>query len=178
MALFAEQGFAVTTVPQIAERAGLTTRSFFRWYPDKREVLFSGEDELPEIVTRVFADAPAHLEPLEVVRYGFRVVLDDHLTKLRPDFVARWRIIQTDEGLQERQSRKLALLREGARRGFLDRGLGRPDAELAARIAVSVYDAVVERWLSNEGRTFAEVGDEVIDSLHELLEGAARTAGR
>ena len=45
--LFAEHGYDEVTVTQIAERAGITRRSYFRYFPDKREVLFGGSDQLP-----------------------------------------------------------------------------------------------------------------------------------
>lgn len=169
MDLFAEQGFAATTVPQIAARAGLTTRSFFRWYPDKREVLFSGEDELPGLVARVFAEAPPGLEPMEVVQYGFRAVLNDRFEHLRPELLARWVIVQTDEGLRERHVGKLTILREAAERGFLDRGLGALDAELAGRLAVTLYDVIVERWLTQHDQPLVQVSDAVFASMHGLL---------
>lgn len=175
MALFAEQGFAATTVPQIADRAGLTTRSFFRWYPDKREVLFAGEEELPGVVARVFADAPPDLAPLDVVRHGFRAVLDIRLESLKPELLARWRIIRTDEGLRERHSRKLAILFEAAARGFRDRGLGPLDADLAGRLAVMIYDHTAERWLAQDARSFADISDEVCDALGALAGVSAST---
>jgi len=62
MELFTEQGFAETTVPQITARAGLTTRTFFRHFTDKREVLFAGEEELPVLVARLAAEAPSALD--------------------------------------------------------------------------------------------------------------------
>src|SRR6202020_2807561 len=64
--LFTRQGFAATTVPQKAQEAGLPTRPFFRHFPDKREVLFGG-DEIPRLVTRLLADAPASLAPMTLI---------------------------------------------------------------------------------------------------------------
>ena len=64
--LFTEQGFAETTVPQITAKAGLTTRTFFRYFADKREVLFSNDEEAAELAARMIAEAPAHLTPMEI----------------------------------------------------------------------------------------------------------------
>lgn len=70
--LFLEQGFAETTVPQITARAGLTTRTFFRHFADKREVLFAVEEEIPGLVARLVAEAPASFWPDEVDRVRTR----------------------------------------------------------------------------------------------------------
>ena len=114
--LFLEQGFAATTVPQITDRAGLTTRSFFRYYVDKREVLFAGEDELPAVVTQT----------------------------------ARW------------------AASSASARSFRDRGLPSPDAELAAHLAVCVFQTALERWLIDEGQTFETISNDVLDALPRL----------
>ena len=57
--LFDEQGYEATTVAEIAERAGLTKRTFFRYFSDKREVLFSGSQELQRLWLEGLAAAPA-----------------------------------------------------------------------------------------------------------------------
>src|ERR1700760_3572428 len=73
--LFAAQGFAATTVPQITARAGLTTRTFFRHFADKREVIFGGE-EIPAMATRLIAEAPPSLDPAAVIIEGLRTVAE------------------------------------------------------------------------------------------------------
>src|SRR3979490_381159 len=65
--LFDEQGYEATTVAEIAERAGLTERTFFRYFSDKREVLFSGSHELQRLWLEGVAAAPADATPLAVV---------------------------------------------------------------------------------------------------------------
>src|SRR3954466_542856 len=70
MALYAERGFENTTVAEIAERAGLTERTFFRHFADKREVLFAGSSELQERMVQAVDDAPESLPPVDVVAAG------------------------------------------------------------------------------------------------------------
>src|SRR5215471_19817634 len=70
LALYAEQGFEQTTVAEIAARAGLTERTFFRHFADKREVLFYGMDMARDLLTRTVADAPASAAPMDAVRAG------------------------------------------------------------------------------------------------------------
>src|SRR6516162_2681459 len=65
--LYAERGFEQTTVAEIAERAGLTERTFFRYFTDKREVLFWGQGALQEIYVSTIADAPDSAAPIEAV---------------------------------------------------------------------------------------------------------------
>ncbi|MDQ6790316.1 MAG: TetR family transcriptional regulator, partial [Candidatus Dormibacteraeota bacterium] len=67
LALYAERGFEQTTVAEIAKRAGLTERTFFRYFADKREVLFSGAAALQELLARVVAGAPESAAPMEAV---------------------------------------------------------------------------------------------------------------
>src|SRR6188508_1594363 len=98
--LFLSQGFSVTTVPEIADRAGLTTRTFFRHFTDKREVLFGAEAELPDVVAGVLADAPDALTPLELVEFGLTRVAAARFDGLREFLRMRRSIIVTDVGLQ------------------------------------------------------------------------------
>ena len=58
MQLYVEQGYDATTVAEIAARAGLTERTFFRHFTDKREVLFSGSAQLSELLAQEVARAP------------------------------------------------------------------------------------------------------------------------
>lgn len=167
--LFAQQGYAATTVPQIAQRAGLTTRSFFRWYPDKREVLFAHEGELPTVVARVFADAPAGLPPVAVIRLGLQTVLNDVLEPLKPQLLVQDQVIRTDAGLQERYSRKSAILTEAATAGFLGRGLSPVNAELAGRLSIAVFDTTMAQWLATDDGRFADIGAAVCDALSALV---------
>jgi AcrR family transcriptional regulator len=67
MTLYAEQGFEQTTVAEIAARAGLTERTFFRHFADKREVLFYGMEILRDLLVRAVADAPASATPVDAV---------------------------------------------------------------------------------------------------------------
>ena len=149
--LFTEQGFAATTVPQITARAGLTTRTFFRHFADKRAVLFASEEELPALVTRLVADAPASLSPMMLIAYALEAVaatrFEGRLAYLR----TRRAVIQADEGLRERELRKLAALSDAISGGFRDRGFDDLTAMLAAQLAVTVFSVTISRWLDQDG---------------------------
>src|SRR3982751_6669679 len=103
--LFDEQGFAATTVPQIAERAGLTTRTFFRHFADKREVLFAG-DEIPAAAAGLMRLAPAGLSPLAVAADRLRIVAETTFEGQRSEVRRVRAIIESDDALRERDLRK------------------------------------------------------------------------
>src|ERR1700753_2765333 len=68
--LFTEQGYDATTVTQIAERAGVTKSTFFRHFPDKRELLVAGQDMLSRLLVEGIAQAPSGASPLDAVGAG------------------------------------------------------------------------------------------------------------
>jgi len=164
--LFLEQGFAATTVPQIAERAGLTTRSFFRHFADKREVLFTGEDELPAVVTRMYEDADPSLGPMEAFLEGFRSIVIPRLLDYRKELLVRRQIVRSDDGLRERELRKLAILHEAATEALTRRGLTALESEIAGRLAVAIYDTTLEIWLTGEGH---EPLEDILTDVHHTM---------
>ncbi len=171
--LFVEQGFAETTVPQITARAGLTTRTFFRHFADKREVLFGGEGNVPETVAEFLAEAPASLSPMDVVAHGLRTVMvplfEGRLDQLR----IRKRVIEADEGLRERDLRKLAGLADVITAGLRRRGTDELTATLAAELAMTAFRVALTRWLAQDGD--GELGPLVDDTLLALRSVAAGT---
>jgi AcrR family transcriptional regulator len=171
--LFAEQGFAATTVPQIAERAGLTTRTFFRHFTDKREVLFSG-DEIPEYGTELMRTAPADLDPLQLVAQRLRIVAETTFDGPRAEVRRVRAIIESDEALRERDLKKRGALAAAVRSGFLERGEDPVTAAIAADLAVSVLHIALERWLEDPAddataRPLADVIDDVLAASAALL---------
>ena len=164
--LFIEQGFAQTTVPQITARAGLTTRTFFRHFADKREVIFTGEEELPALVARLMADAPASLGPMLMIAQGLETVAATRFEGRREYLRTRRTVVQADEGLRERELRKLSVLSGAISRGFVDRGVDELSATLAAEIAVTVLSVAVSRWLDQD--TAQPLSAFVHDTLNAL----------
>ena len=161
--LFAEQGFAQTSVPQITARAGLTTRTFFRHFADKREVLFGAEDELPTLVTAMMAAAPPSLTAMGVIEQGLDAFVVTAFEGQRDALLARKAIIQSDESLRERELRKRFALADAIRAGFVSRGADDLSATLTAEIAMAVVGVSLGRWLD---------GDEdqsLSDILHHTL---------
>ncbi|GAB3430469.1 TetR/AcrR family transcriptional regulator [Actinophytocola sediminis] len=150
--LFLEQGFTETTVPQITARAGLTTRTFFRHFADKREVLFAGEELVPEQVARLLAEAPPSLGPMELITEGLGPTAAEIFEGRGLDYLLRRRAaIDAEPALHERELRKFSLMSAALEQGFRDRGVDDPTAQLAAELAVTTLRVAVTRWLNQRG---------------------------
>jgi AcrR family transcriptional regulator len=143
--LFAERGFENTTVAEIAERAGLTERTFFRHFADKREVLFAGSASFVEVVTVGVADAPSGLAPIDAVAAGFEAV-GEYLLDVGAAR-ERQRVIAANPDLQERELSKLSSLSTSIARALRGRGLNEAAAALAAQIGIAIFRVAFERWL-------------------------------
>jgi AcrR family transcriptional regulator len=177
--LFGEQGFAATTVPQIAARAGLTTRTFFRHFADKREVLFSG-DEIPEYGAELMRSAPADLDPLSLIAQQLRIVAESTFEGSRAEVRQVRAIIESDEALRERDLKKRGALAAAVRAGFLARGEDPVTAAIAADLTVSALHIALERWLDDPAddataKPLADVIDDVLAASAAFLGTHAST---
>lgn len=167
--LFVELGFAETTVPQITARSGLTTRTFFRHFADKREVLFARDEEFPALVARIMADAPASLGPMMVIAQGLETIAATRFEGQLEYLRTRRAIIEADEGLRERELRKLSGLSEAINRGFRDRGVDELTSILAAQLAVTVFSVTLSRWLDQDGeRPLSELVHDTLRALRSI----------
>ena len=176
MELFVEQGFAETTVPQIAARAGLTTRTFFRHFADKREVLFTYQGELPAVVEGVLADAPASNPPMQVIADGLQTVAATRFQDKLEYLLTRRRVIESDDGLRERELRKQSILSDAVTAGLRRRGVDELTAAVTAQVGVGVLGVAIERWLDANGeRSLPELLDETLDVLRALAADPAPT---
>jgi len=149
--LFGERGFEAVTVAEIAERAGLTERTFFRHYADKREVLFGGGKALEELLTGSVAAAPADAAPLEVVGAALAAA-GAALEERRELARRRSRIIAANPELQERELIKLASWADSLRSALLARGVADPTARLAAEVGIACFRVAFERWIAPKNR--------------------------
>jgi len=171
--LFVEQGFADTTVPQITERAGLTTRTFFRHFADKREVLFGFDEQLPGIVSELMAAAPSEHGPMRVIRDGLPRIATTQLDGALNYLTTHRAIVRSDAGLRERELRKNAALTEAIRAGFVARGESEQTAELAAHLGAVAFVTSVNRWIDEAGaRTLTEIMLETIDAMSRIAADA------
>jgi AcrR family transcriptional regulator len=169
--LYSERGFDQTTVAEIAARAGLTERTFFRHFADKREVLFGSGDALQDELVRAVADAPDSAAPIEATAAGLETI--GAILQERRDFARkRQRIIAANPELQERELIKLASF-AGALAGALrGRGVGDAAASLTGEVAIAVFRDAFQRWIDETGgRDLPELIRESLDRLGALTRG-------
>jgi AcrR family transcriptional regulator len=166
--LFAEQGYEATTVAEIAERAGLTKRTFFRYFSDKREVLFGGSHELESLWLEGVAGAPPDATPLAVVAAGLDPVAG-MFTERHAFARIRAGIIEANPELQERELIKLQTLAGTIQAALVERGVSANVAILAAQAGVTVFHVAFARWVGQDDpAAFRRLMDESLEELRSV----------
>ena len=146
MELYVERGFDNTTVAAIADRAGLTERTFFRHFTDKREVLFAGSATLANLLTERVAEAPVTDAPLAAVSGALQAA--GALIQERGDWSKqRHAVIGANPELRERELIKLASLAAAVADALRRRGVKEPSASLAAEAGIAAFKVAYERWV-------------------------------
>jgi AcrR family transcriptional regulator len=170
--LFVERGFEQTTVVEIAQRAGLTERTFFRYFADKREVLFAGAGALQDFLVRAVAQAPGSAKPLDAIASALEAAAT--LFAERGDYPQRRQaVIAANAELQERELIKLATLAAAMAGALRERGIPEPAASLAAEAGIAVFRIAFERWTAEDCQP--DLAKLIRESLGELRDV---TAGR
>ena len=163
--LFVERGYDSTTVAEIAERAGLTKRTFFRHFADKREVLFGGQEILRRLFTDAIAGAPESATPLAAIAAALAAVAPIFDRERLELVLRRQEIIAAHTDLQERELLKAATLTAAMVDGFRARGLGELAAGVAAELGQLAFRTTFARWVSGDGREFTDVATETLADL-------------
>ena len=169
--LYTQRGFEQTTVTEIAERAGLTKRTFFRHFTDKRDVLFSGSGTLQEHVVRAVAEAPESTSPLAAVAAGLDAAAA-LLEERREGALIRQAVITANPDLQERELIKLAALAGAIAVALRGRGLADRPASLTAEAGIAVFRVAFASWITEPGEP--DLRQHIRESFDELK---AATAG-
>jgi AcrR family transcriptional regulator len=152
LALYSERGFDQTTAAQIAQRAGVTERTFFRHFADKREVLFDGSALLQERIVAGVIDAPATDGPLEAVSRGLDAAAA-LVGQFRRDLSRqRQAVIIANPELRERELAKLADYATTVADALRERGASETQAMLAAEAGMTVLRLAIQRWASEADR--------------------------
>lgn len=168
LTLFDEQGYDRTTVAQIAQRADLTERSFYRWFTDKREVLFGGSEELEAHLVAAIEAVPAGTGALPTLLAAFGTAPE--VFRPREFLRKRAAVIAANPPLQERELIKLAAISEALTAALLRRGVKPETARLATDVGMAVLRLTAERCMADEKADFAAV---LAASAADLLAVAA-----
>lgn len=149
LALFRQQGFEVTTAAQIAAQAGVTERTFFRYFADKREVLFDGEERVRRGLLNAIDGVPLSLGSLDTLFAAFHAFRPE-LESRRDYAVPRQQIIDVTPALQERELAKIAALSDALAGALEERGTPALEAMLAARTGMAAFAHAAAQWLADD----------------------------
>ena len=171
--LFATRGFEQTTAAEIAQSVGLTERTFFRHFSDKREVLFYGQQQFLQAFVDGVDAAPPDASPLEVIASALRAAASLFPDERRPHSRTRQFVIDQNPALQERELHKLAGLATTVAEALRARGFAEPAATLAAESGTTVFGIAFAQWIrQGERRSLPDIASDVLGELLNLT-GAA-----
>jgi AcrR family transcriptional regulator len=165
--LFTEQGYDDTTVAQIAEQAGLTKSTFFRHFPDKRDVLAAGQETLSRLLTDGIAEAPADAGPLAAVSAGLTRAAAA-MTPANREFGPQLRaVIAASAELQRRDQLKRVGLAAAMADTLRDRGVDARAADLAAELGVLAFKEAYAAWVAaDDEQDFGTLARAALGELH------------
>ncbi|HKF75700.1 MAG TPA: TetR family transcriptional regulator [Candidatus Dormibacteraeota bacterium] len=173
--LYGERGFEQTTVAEIARRAGLTERTFFRHFADKREVLFAGAGSLRELLVSTVASAPDSVGAIDAVVVALEAA--GSLLQERRDYARqRQTIIAANADLRERELIKLASLASAIADTLRRRGVKDPAASLTAEAGIAIFRIAFERWVTDANeQDLPKLIRESLAELKALIAGDRRS---
>jgi len=169
--LFTEQGYDATTVTQIADRAGVTKSTFFRHFPDKRELLVAGQETLSRLLTEGITDAPAQASPLQAVAAGLERA-SSMMGPLNREIAPRLKAaIAASTELQERDALKSVSLAAAMTTALVARGVPDSTAALAGELGVLAFKRGYAAW--SDGDDTDELAPHALAALAELRAASA-----
>ena len=170
LALYSSKGFEVTTVAEIAQAAGLTERTFYRHFADKREVLFTVYDQFTQPFLDGVSAAPHDATPMQLVTSAVIGAAGFFTSDRRPYSRTRQGVIVANPELHERELLKLASLAATLAEALRQRGVPEPAATLSAEMGVTVYRVSFELWIAEgESRTMADIERAVFAEVAVLV---------
>ncbi len=171
--LFVEQGYDATTVAQIAERAGVTKSTFFRHFPDKRELLVAGQEALSQLLAAGITEAPDGASPMDAVAAGLErasSAMGPMNRELGPRLKAA---VATSTELQERDALKSVGLAAAMTAALIARGVPDPVAALAGELGVLAFKRGYAEWSEGERDVNDGLAPYTLNALKELRAASA-----
>lgn len=172
--LYRERGYDETAVTDIAARAGLTERTFFRYFADKREVLFGGAAALQDLLIGTITSAPDSLGALDSVAAALEAT-SAMFEERRPFAKARQAVIAAHPALRERELIKLAAMAAAMAGALRGRGIPEPAATLAGEAGIAIFKLAFERWVNDSKKN--DLGVHLREALEQLKAVTAGDAG-
>ncbi|ONF68835.1 TetR/AcrR family transcriptional regulator [Amycolatopsis keratiniphila] len=171
--LFTEQGYDATTVVQIAERAGVTKSTFFRHFPDKRELLVAGQETLSRLLAEGIAEAAAEASPLEAVASGL-VRASTAMGPMSREIAPRLKAaVAASAELQERDALKSVSLAAAMTAALVARGVPDPTAALASELGVLAFKRGYAEWSEGDRAPEDDFATYLLKALDELRAASA-----
>jgi AcrR family transcriptional regulator len=165
--LFVERGYDQTTAAEIAARAGVTERTFFRHYADKRDILFDGEERLQTALVSAVADAPTDLEPMQTLRLAFNAVAAIFEAN-RSFSEPRQQVIAATPALREREAGKMAAMMSVLASALKQRGVDAGLATLAVQVGAAAFGYALAAWLDDASDGFDVHLERAFEQLRAL----------
>ena len=174
--LFLERGYENVTVAQIAERAGLTRRTFSRYFADKRDVLFAGSEQLPGALADAMRRVDPTLAPFQAMLQAMADVGEMLAEHVAEHASQRREVIAASPELQERGHAKFAAVAVALAAGLRERGADPSAAELFADVGVAIFRRAFDRWAAapREGTLPSRIR-EAADQLRDAAENITTT---
>jgi len=147
--LFLQLGYENVTVAQIAERAGLTRRTFSRYFADKRDVLFAGSDQLPPALAKAVLAADPELCPFAALVTALAEAGAEMADRVAPLAAQRRAVVAASPELQERGRTKFADVAVALAGALAKRGPDAADARLLASVGVAIFQSGFDRWVDD-----------------------------
>jgi len=166
--LFTEQGYDATTVTQIAESAGVTRSTFFRYFPDKRDILMAGQEALCRLLADGIAGAPEGASPLEAVAAGLQRVSGE-MGPMNRELGPRMKAaVAANAELQERDALKSVGLAAAITSALIARGVPDPTAQLAGELGVLAFKRGFSEWSGEDRGSEHDLAHYALAALDEL----------
>jgi AcrR family transcriptional regulator len=168
--LFADIGYEQARVAQIAQRAGVTERTFYRHFADKREVLFAGSEELQRRMVEAVLAAPPTADPARLVAVALETLASIFTAERRAYSRGRQAVLDSEPALRERELLKLAALKQALSTALVEHGVEQVKAAVAAESAVGVFHVGFAHWIAEgEERELAELQREALAALRAVV---------
>lgn len=173
--LFESQGFERTSIAQIASAAGLKERSFYRYFPDKREVLFAGDELEAHLVAQLEATDPS-LTPIEALLTALGTA--EEIFRPREFLLRRGKVIAANPALAERDLIKLASIADALAPAIERRGVEPGKARFIVDVLLAIQRRAMPRWLAEPDTTLSQLMAQATAELRETVMPTAPTPGR